>query len=166
MIDIDYDKSLVTIDIDDTADGRNAKEFIRYLNRILIVRELNARYGIGNSSGNFDQFKYFTLIECCILDRDAIYLTDPRALSWFWQSTKDITYQTSVNKDNTTYTSHIMFPKPGNLIIPTDIIHPYVAPDSDSELKQLIFRIELKNSKIDKEIEETFNKYFEDEADV
>ena len=122
---------------------RLAKQFVKDLKRMIHVRDMAARWGLGaDAKQDFDtknHYGYFTYMDIVLMVENEpleLYKIDPRKLMVYWTSKqyKDISIELQKN-DNGSVEYVVKLPKPANLIIDYVPINPYDSHTDDKKIE-------------------------------
>ena len=122
---------------------RLAKQFVKDLERLIQVRDMAARWGLGaDAKRDFEidhHYGYFTYLDIVLMfgrEPVELYKVDPRKLMVFWTSRQYEAISIEKEKDDDGSIKYVVkLPEPANLVIDFEPIHNYNSKTDDVKVE-------------------------------
>lgn len=151
---------------------RLAKQFVKDLERLIQVRDMAARWGLGADALKDVEVKnhygYFTYLDIVLMfgrEPVELYKIDPRKLMVFWTSKQYEAVSIEKRNNNNSSTEYVVkLPEPANLVIDFEPIHNYNSKTDDAKVEAEITKKIIRENafydslnKMDPDAEESVN---------
>ena len=150
---------------------RLAKQFVKDLKRLIQVRDMAARWGLGADAlkdvevkNHYGYFTYLDIVLMSEIEPIGLYHIDPRKLMVYWTSKQYEDISINKYKDDNGVEYVVKLPKPANLVVDFEPIHNYNSSTDDAKIEaEITKKIVRENAfydslnKMDPDAEESVN---------